>query len=1244
MKNQNLKKAISHSILFLVILGMLFSKTTLAQSYNFSDAWEKEGFTMLNTDDQSIQINYSIEGFSLDSINTKEGEFVNIRFSNSFLPADEGLPNTPSISRYIAVPQNATISLNIINSRTEVYEDVKLAPAFRIPWDTENKPLDYIKNKEAYESDSFFPANPALISEIINFRGVNVVMLSISPFQYNPVKKQLMVSRDIEIKIEMENGNGKYGEERLRNKWWEPILQDHILNYSSMPKADFHKNRNLKLEDGAEYLIVCPNDSEFVQWADSIKKFRTEQGILTKVVTLAEIGGNNVNTLQSYFQDAMDWQIPPAAVLLLGDYGTNADNRIISPVWNNYCVSDNMFADVNGDGMPEMIFARMTARNETELETMVTKFINYETNPPTNPDYYNHPITALGWQTERWFQICSETVGGFWKNELGKDPVRINEIYEGTPATSPWSTAQNTNTVVNYFGPNGLGYIPASPTALGNWSGGDAQDVTDAINAGAFMLQHRDHGFENGWGEPYFTSQDIDNLTNTDLCFIMSVNCLTGKYNLGSECFTEKLHRYKHNGQNAGALGLLAASEVSYSFVNDTYVWGMYDNMWPEFLPDYGSQVEERGLLPAFGMAAGKYFLQTSNWPSNAINKEVTYNLFHHHGDAFLQLYSEVPQELTVIHNQNHVSGMDNFMVQVDAGATVAITNNGEILSTALSDGTTMLLYTGVLEAGDEMIVTITKQNHYRYREIVEVITLNQPYCATVSCDINDDSGNANGFIDYGENILLTVGIANMGSQNGSNISVEISCEDEFVTIIDGNENYGDIASFETIEIEDAFEIAIADNVPDQHQILIEFSMTDGNEVWNSNIMLTANAPVLEILEFSIDDSANGNGNDRLEPGEEATLYITVSNNGNSNVDNVLANLICDNEDISISQSQGAYGELLTDESSSANYIISASEDCTDGNLVDFLLEIDSDYGAISNQYFQVLVGRYPVLILDVSLESQSGDAFKDALDELGIAYEYTNIFQTSFSKYKSLIISLGTYLSNYPLNQSNSNHLQDYLDQGGSIYMEGRSTWYHDDQLPIHDMFNLNANSQGWFSLDTIFGNPQTQTTGMVFLYDGVNAINNYYLEPEEGSFQFLGNAQEELGCAIAYDNGTYKTIGASIEYGALIDGDSPSTKAEFLYEILQFLGVVESGLVNIENNKKMQSITVFPNPTNGKITFNICAEYEVIVYDITGRIVNYSWVNENQPTIDLSDQETGLYFIYLGGSGNHILKVIVE
>ncbi|MDZ7777077.1 MAG: hypothetical protein U5L09_16420 [Bacteroidales bacterium] len=97
-------------------------------------------------------------------------------------------------------------------------------------------------------------------------------------------------------------------------------------------------------------------------------------------------------------------------------------------------------------------------------------------------------------------------------------------------------------------------------------------------------------------------------------------------------------------------MGLIAASEISYSFVNDTYVWGAYDNMWP-FCPTMAPLRSPAALSRLLAMPPGKYYLQRWSWPYNTNNKEVTYHLFHHHGGAFLTVYSEMPQELDVVHN-----------------------------------------------------------------------------------------------------------------------------------------------------------------------------------------------------------------------------------------------------------------------------------------------------------------------------------------------------------------------------------------------------------------------------------------------------------------------------------------------------------------------------------------------------------------------------------------------------------------
>ncbi|MFO7614841.1 MAG: C25 family cysteine peptidase, partial [Bacteroidales bacterium] len=809
---------------------------------------------------------------------------TNVELPGFWLPNDEGYPNLPGGGRYIAIPQGSEPVLKIVYQRTETYRDIEIAPAPRIPLETETGPLEYPTRTDVYSKNAFYPESPVKLSDPSRFRGVDVVMVGITPFQYNPVTKELVVYRDIEIEIEFRGGNGQFGEERFRSRFWDPILADAILNFETLPAVDYSQRTIAqRSSEGCEYLIIIPDGPDYITWANQLRTFRIKQGISTEIVTLSEIGGNNTTMIKSYITNAYNnWDPVPAAILFMGDYGTNQNNNILSPIYNNYCVSDNMFVDINNDHMPDFAHARMTANDNAQLETFVTKIINYETNPPINPGFYDNPITALGWQTVRWFQICSESVGGYFKHVHGKNPVRINEIYAGNPNVDPWSTAQNTSTVLGVFGPSGLGYIPESPQTLGGWSGGNATMINNAINSGAFILQHRDHGSTTGWGEPAYSSNNINGLTNTDLTFVFSINCLTGKYNLTSECFTEKFHRHRHNNINSGALGVNAASETSYSFVNDTYVWGMFDNMWPDFMPQYGSNPPERGLLPAFGMVAGKYFLQQSSWPYNTNNKEVTYHLFHHHGGAFQTLYSEVPQDLAIFHDGVILAGLNEFTITADAGSTICLTVGNNIIGLAEGTGNPVVMTITPQPVGTTVSLTVTKTNYYRYEEPIEVIPATGAYCIYGAHALNDSTGNNNGLPDYNETINLSLTIRNVGLANGEEVTVYLTTTDPYITIIDGEEFYGAIPSQQSVTIADGFEFHIAENTPDQHQVIFNIQSTDGASTWNSLFTIRVNSPVLNINSLTINDQINGNGNGKLDPGEQVKMTINYNNTGHA--------------------------------------------------------------------------------------------------------------------------------------------------------------------------------------------------------------------------------------------------------------------------------------------------------------------------------------------------------------------------
>jgi len=945
-------------------------------------------------------------------------------------------------------------------------------------------------------------------------------------------------------------------------------------------------------------------------WADSIKKFRTLQGIMTDVVTLDDIGGNNANTLENYFNDAYySWDIVPAAILLLGDYSTNADEGIISPIWDYYCVSDNIYADVTNNDMPDIIFARITAQNEDQLETMISKFLNYERTPPVSEDFYNHPITALGWQTERWFQICSESIGGFWKNELGKDPVRINEIYAGNPDIDPWSTAPNTGIVLYAFGPNGLGYIPASPSELDNWEGGDANDVNEAINNGSFMLQHRDHGYELGWGEPDYANNDINGLTNTDLTFILSINCLTGKYNINNECFAEKFHRHTNGGQNSGALGLIAASEVSYSFVNDTYVWGIYDNLWPDFLPQYGSNVDYMGVLPAFGNAAGKYFLMQSSWPYNTSNKEVTYNLFHHHGDAFLTVYSEVPQELVVLHDENLLESASSFTVNADEGSLISLTVNEEIIGTAIAEDGQTEITIPLQTIGNQMRVTVTKQNYYRHQSTVEVINSDIAYIVHESSELNDNLGNNDGLMDYGESISLTVTMENIGTLPADAVEVTLSSQNEFITITDASETYGDFLPGSTIFVADAFAFDVDYLIPDNENIFFELEATDGIDTWTSQVAFQSHAPILEFVDYTISDPS-GNNNGRIDPGETVQITVSVTNNGSSEAYEVMGELACTNPDITINSTALTYGNLNHGDMAEQTFEVMAAGSMEEGIQVIFEINMLADGGVAGSGSFATVVGQYIALILDLDPINYSGPGIYETFNDMEVFVEYMTGFPEDLNLYKNVFVCLGLHFTNYELSNEEGQVLKDYLLNGGNIYMEGRVTWKDDPQTPVHSMFNAEVLPLSMYLIDEVQGLQGTMTGNMVFGYDGNNPVCDYSLEPIAPAYNLFSTQDEDHKAMVIYNPGTYRTIATTIEFGKLVDGEFPSTKTKLMELFLNwFEGTITNINEPLSGKNSGNYIHMNPNPFQYETSLNIYvqedSEIVLKIYNLQGEEV---------------------------------------
>ncbi len=564
-----------------------------------------------------------------------------------------------------------------------------------------------------------------------------------------------------------------------------------------------------------------------------------------------------------------------------------------------------------------------------------------------------------------------------------------------------------------------------------------------------------------------------------------------------------------------------------------------------------------------------------------------------------------------VEHDKVLLADSTSFTVVADSGAFIALSFGGEIMATAESDGTSHIFNFSPLMAGDEFDIVITKPNYFRYHSVVDVISDNIPYVLYEEYIINDESGNGDGILDYGESILLSLGLENVGHVDAYEISADITTNSSFINVTDSTAFFGDIISQQTVTVIDEYTFDVASNISDGDLITFEVLATDGDSVWNSDFQIRAHAPKLEYLGFTIDDNAFGNGNGELDPGETVEIIVDIGNFGSSEAYNInIALSSIDESYVTVNTSSQDIGNLVYEGTSQASFNVSVADNTPGGFTSVFSVNIEADHGVSGEGEFSMVIGHFVALILDLDPHNRSGPAMMDVFDELDQIAYYATEFPSDLSIYKTIFVSLGIINSGHQLLPYESEKLIEYLDNGGNLYLEGRRTWYDDDQLPIHNKFNIDVVHDNWFTYDFITGEPGTFTHDMHIEFEGGSPYNDYYLTSDSDAFTILTSPNSEFGCAIAFDEGLYKTIGCSVEFGDLIDGDDPSTKKQLMMEYMAFFGNVVTNIHDIPQEDISVSLgDAYPNPFSNQTTISFSLANETVVnievFDIDGRKV---------------------------------------
>ena len=106
----------------------------------------------------------------------------------------------------------------------------------------------------------------------------------------------------------------------------------------------------------------------------------------------------------------------------------------------------------------------------------------------------------------------------------------------------------------------------------------------------------------------------------------------------------------------------------------------------------------------------------------------------------------------------------------------------------------------------------------------------------------------------------------------------------------------------------------------------------------------------------------NDGGNGELDPGETVSLYVTLKNMG-IDATNVTAHLSVSGFTVSVTDADGSFGTINqggTASNSTNTFTIRAQSSATEGERVDFTLDISADGGYTTKQWFSIYIATQP--------------------------------------------------------------------------------------------------------------------------------------------------------------------------------------------------------------------------------------------------------------------------------------------
>jgi hypothetical protein len=886
------------------------------------------------------QISLSVPAIALNSItlNGQVYQTVSLPEGDHVFAAElaeEGKPDLPVLTTMLAIPDQAGIQLDVSFSGYDSIENIDVAPVQPSPSDASpNDPIPFTLDQQTYSSDAFYPGDLATADDPVIMRDVRGVALSINPVQYNPVKKELRVYRDLAISVSYGGVpvNPKTTRTPYLSEGFYPMYKSMFANFDQMFSG-------AEVKRGG-YLIICR--PPLVDSLKALAMWKHQKGYTTRIVPTTEINSNGAPTaaqIFTYLQTAYHtWEVPPEYVMLVGDVdGTWSVADYPYSNGNTY-PSDQHYSQVDGsDFLPDIFVSRLSVDAMSQLRIAVSKIFKYEKTP--------RMIDAAHWT--RGF-ACGYN------------------LWPGMRYTTLWVRELALH--------NGFSQVD---TVYG--TGPDPSPAVIAImNTGPGMIWYRGEGGVDGWwGVGYRIAQLNAMPNNQNLGVCTPMTCGLGDFS-ANECFGETWIRMGFSVDS------LKGGPAFYG-VSDHFTNTKWNNpiMIGYFFGIFGSNIYH------FAAAAVAGKLQDyRTFPQNRqVEVQQYFNTYNMQGDPELELRTKIPILLNVTHPDTLGFGLNYIDINVVDTAGNPI-NQAYVTLVKMADTTEELYSIGKTDENGNielsfdaltpgnMTLTVSGQNLYPYQSQVHLVPLN----IAVGFDslfIDDDMsgfsrGNGDSLANPGETLELYASLKNFGdSVTANNITTNLtSLSGDMAEILDGTGNYGSIAPGQSVREDHPYLVKISPNAQDGDIIQLKQQVTDqNNDSWYSVIEIPIEAPLFYVSRAAIQDA-----NNRLDPGDTVNMVLTIINRGHDEGLAVTGSISTDDDYARVIDSQTSFGDMpVGDTASSAldSLVFAVDRGAFAGRRINFTLNTVTSLGAKAAVPFSV-----PVDSLLASTDPTGPDAY----------------------------------------------------------------------------------------------------------------------------------------------------------------------------------------------------------------------------------------------------------------------------